>query len=172
MTAFLYFPIEPAFHMLFHAALSGLSLLLSFCFFYHFSSNFLVFFLLSRLSLPTSVTTILYLPNPRHLVLLGCSWQTFNIAQGVGFLLEYTPFWGLGWQMLMLQLCLHTVGGILQKFLVSGVKSVTRTKTLFPNIGVSAREDNIKVTWKKVEQRRLQGMVYIPLKVVNLRRKL
>lgn len=32
--------------------------------------------------------------------------------------------------MLMLKLCLHAVGGILQKFLVSGIKSVTRTKSM------------------------------------------
>lgn len=76
---------------------SLLSLLLLFCFFFHFSTHFLVFSLFFHLTLSTSVTSIPYLSNPRHLVLLGCPWQALYISQGVGFLLEYTLFWGLGW---------------------------------------------------------------------------
>lgn len=43
---------------------------------------------------------------------------------------------------------------------------------LFSNTEVSAQGDNIKVTWKKVEQRRLQGMFYKLLKIVDLWREL
>lgn len=97
-----------------------LSQLLFFCSSFHFSSHFPVASLFAHPTLPTSAIPTLCLSKPPHLVLLGCPWQPRPIAQGVGSFLEYPPFWGLGWWMLMLNLCLHAAGGILQLFWLSG----------------------------------------------------
>lgn len=107
-----------------------LSQSLFFSFFFHFSSHFPVSSLFAHPMLPTSATPTLCLSKPPHLVLLGCPWQGCSIAQGVGSFLEYPPFWGLGWWMSVLSLCLHTAGGILQLFWLSGGESVTRAGTL------------------------------------------
>lgn len=57
---------------------------------------------------------------------------------------------GLGCWMLMLNLCLHTAGGILQLLWLWGSKSVTRAGLcLSPNPEVSAQQGTSKVTWKK-----------------------
>lgn len=127
-----------------------LSLLLFFCFFFHFSSHFPVTSLFSRLTLPTSAIPTLYLSKPPHLVLLGCPWQACYIAQGVGSFLEYPPFWGLGWWVLVLSLCLYAAGGILQLFwLLEASLSQGQGHCLLPNTEASAQQGTSKVTWKK-----------------------
>lgn len=81
-----------------------------------------------------------------YLAVLG---SPLLLLKGVGSFLEYPPFWGLGWRMLMLSLCLHAAGGILQLFWLRGGEPVTRAGTLLPNPEVSAQQGTSKVTWKR-----------------------
>jgi len=74
--------------------------------------------------------------------------------------------------MLVLKLCTLLVAFCRSSWSLESSLSRGQRPCLLSDTEVSAQEGEIKVSWKKVEQRRLQDTFYIPLKVVNLSRKL